>query len=115
MSAAEIGGGDGPDLFTLSRSSDPITSKEAAADVAPRITECQQAVLEFARSHPRGFTDRTLVEMLAGRFGPSTLRTRRSELRDAGLIKELRDTDGQQVFTTHETSARRHTVWIIAE
>jgi hypothetical protein len=102
---------DQPDLFTLARASDLVTSREAAASVASKITSLQELVLEFAKRHPQGFTDRALEDDFKGLCGPSTVRTRRSELRDKGLIAQKRDAQGKPVFATIGPSKRRHIVW----
>jgi CRP-like cAMP-binding protein len=98
------------DLFDprrLYRRGDRSTSAEAAESVADKVTELQQVVLEYARSVGRvGFTDVQLSQSL-GCTG-STLRTRRKELVEQGLIIDT----GR--VTTHGGSNRRHTVWRIA-
>lgn len=87
-------------LYQLHRKSDPVTSRMAAATVLPKLTKIQSEILAWARG--RTFTDLDLVAAFPN-LGPSTLRTRRSELRDAGLILDT------GLFEVH--SGRRHTVW----
>lgn len=101
---------DQPDLFTLTRTTDPVTSREAAASISDKITEIQRVVLAWAKE-VGGFTDKELTAALAHRFGPSTLRTRRSELRDKGLIRHKMGPDGEPLYRTHGSSKRRHIVW----
>jgi len=105
---------DQPDLFTLTRSTDPITSREAVASISDRITAIQAVVLEWAKMRPfgLGFTDRELVMDIAGLVhSPSTLRTRRSELTAKGLIRHKLGPDSLPLYRTHGTSKRRHIVW----
>ena len=93
-----------PDLFMLSRNGDPATSKEAAAFVHPKLSRLQDVVMTWARCQS-SFTDKQMVAALQFAYGgsESTWRTRRSELRDAGLIVESgKWSDGQ---------GKSHTVW----
>lgn len=99
-----------PDLFTLTRTTDPITSREAVASISDKITMVQQLVLDWARKRPEGFTDRQLVTTVLW-HSPSTLRTRRSELRDRGLIRHKMGPDGKPLYRIHDGSGRRHIVW----
>lgn len=94
-----------PDLFTLYRKSSPDTSREAAAYVHPKLTRLQALVMDWAKGAGR-FTDKDLVREMQRQHGgePSTWRTRRSELRDAGLIVQTgKIADGQ---------GKRHTCWM---
>lgn len=103
---------DTPDLFTLSRTTDPVTSREAAASVVDDITVIQKAVLEFAKAHPYGFTDRDLVAYFDGRYGPSTVRTRRAELVAKLMIVQRGAVKGEGEYRTYLPSRRRHIVWV---
>lgn len=71
------------------RASDPVTS-HAAADVAttqPRLSRLQAQVLDAIRAHP-GITDAELEALPAfQRYGPSTVRKRRTELYQMGRIE----------------------------
>ena len=99
-----------PDLFSLSRATDPSTSRGAAEDIAAEVKGIQAAVLAWARTQPVGFIDRALVEAFAGRHGPSTVRTRRAELVDKKLIRH-RAVEGVPQYVTVGSSGRRHIVW----
>lgn len=80
-----------PDLFTLTRKTDPQTSHEAAEGVHNKITDLQQIILDWSRTR-MSFTDDIMVAEISidhPKHSPSTWRTRRSELRDAGLIEKV--------------------------
>lgn len=93
---------------TLARRTDPATSHEAAAAIAPKIGKLQQEVLDWAKEDPQsfyGFTDRQLCAAMFARHPgtrESTWRTRRSELRDLGLIVS---------FDHKLIGGKRHIVW----
>lgn len=72
-------------LFTRSRSEDPETSKQAAAQVKPRFNEIQQQVIAMLERNPSGLTDLELAEKL-GDTKRSTFRTRRAELTEMGMV-----------------------------
>jgi len=94
-----------PDLFTLTRTTDPGTSHEAAEGVHKRISRLQQIVLNWSRKQA-AFTDDDMVAELSEhhpKHSPSTWRTRRSELRDAGLI--------ESIGRTRNERGNRVTVW----
>ena len=75
-------------VYKLSRSSDPETSQRAAEQIGGRINTIQAKVLWWAKEvYPRGFPDAEL-EQAFPEYGPSTVRTRRRELVDAGLIED---------------------------
>lgn len=68
------------------RNTDPQTSHDAAASVAGQ-TETQRHLLELLAGEPA--TDMDLMERWHAEWGPATpsgLRTRRSELTEAGLV-----------------------------
>lgn len=96
-----------PALHTRARPTDPETSHAAARSIHGGLTDIQRRVLEFyrARGWP-GATDEELSDAL-GCHG-STLRTRRSELTDAGLIVD----SGER---RKLKSGRRGVVWLHAE
>ena len=98
-----------PDLFSLTRTTDPSTSRAAAADIYDKITDVQAVVLTWAQSMP-WFTDRALCDALGDRYGDSTLRTRRSELTDMGAIRH-RVVEGVPQYATIGSSGRRHIIW----
>ena len=68
------------------RNTDPQTSHDAAASVTGQ-TETQRHLLELLANEPA--TDMDLIERWHPEWGPATpsgLRTRRSELTEAGLV-----------------------------
>lgn len=100
-----------PDLFTRSRTGDPVTSREAVESIAHKITSTQQEILDWARQQPNGFIDLALVAHLGGKaHSSSSLRTRRSELVDSGWIRH-REIDGIKQYRKVGQSNRRHIVW----
>jgi hypothetical protein len=100
---------DPPDPHTLARTTDPGTSHEAAGSlVAVRITRTRQAILECLRRHPDGLSDEQIAQHYRGpAASPSGLRTRRSELTEAGLIRD----SGRK---TRTRSGRRTIIWTAA-
>lgn len=100
------------------RNSDPETSHEAAASIAPtKIRASQLAILVILTRYPKGLCDQHLGEhyqraMLAnpGLFpmqSSSGLRTRRKELVERGSIRDT----GETVVLK---SGRRSIVWAAA-
>ena len=76
------------DLFTLSRRNSPTTSKEAAARVHPQLNVLQAEVLVYFEEYGPA-TDKEMCAQFKKWYSnrsESTWRTRRSELRDQGLI-----------------------------
>lgn len=76
------------------RNGDPSTSHEAARRVTPKIGTWRAKVEAALKANPEGLTDFELERMLGGR--PQTVRTRRSELVDDGVVcdtGERRPTD----------------------
>lgn len=73
------------------RASDPATS-HAAAEVAttqPRLSRLQAQVLDAIRAHP-GITDAELEALpVFQRYGPSTVRKRRTDLLQMGMIEAI--------------------------
>ncbi len=103
---------DHPDLFKLSRSDDPVMSKEAAATVVDKITKVQAAVMHFAKQHrENGFVDAELVMALSRFHSPSSLRTRRSELVTKGMLQHKVGRDGKPMY--RKMGQRRHIVWSV--
>jgi hypothetical protein len=86
------------------RRTDPRTSHEAAQAVTPSLTAVQRRVMRYAQAKGQ-FIDLDL-EVHAGDHG-STLRTRRRELVDLGL---LRDSGGTR---RPEGRARRFIIWTL--
>lgn len=78
------------------RQNDPETSHEAAGRITPEdATKVQRAVLAILQEHP-AITDKRLIHYyhLEGYWGafPATdqsIRSRRAELRDAGLVRHV--------------------------
>lgn len=80
------------------------TSREAAQSISGHVTRLQQRVLDYLEQHPDGATDEQLGEALS--LGGSTLRPRRRELRQAGLV-----IDSKRYALSK--SGRRSTLWVI--
>lgn len=99
-----------PEPHTLARPTDPGTSYGAAAKIAKRGGQIQADVLEWAKRQPLGFIDQELVAAFTGRYGPSTVRTRRSELVDLNLIRKQLDVAGKAV--TRLVGGHHHQVWV---
>lgn len=95
------------DLFAgqaHARANDPATSHAAAAAISPGLTDIQAQVAAYAkRRGEAGFTDAEMADDFGDQS--STLRTRRSELTDQGLIVDTGQT------RTHGESDRRRIVW----
>lgn len=70
-----------------SRTTDPVTSHEAAAGVDG--ADSRAAVLAELRLRRLGLADFELQEQLAGRFSEARIRTARHELAEAGLVESL--------------------------
>lgn len=96
--------------MTPTRRYDPVTSHEAEASIADRITLIQQDVLAYARS-VHEFIDLDLAAHFTGTYGPSTVRTRRIELVRLGLIRQADWLPGVPKYRTMPPSNRRHIVW----
>lgn len=82
------------------------TSREAAQSIAPRLPALQQRVLDYFKSNQEGATDEMLIDAL--HLNASTLRPRRIELVQQGLLK-----DSGRYATGR--SNRRATVWVLNE
>ena len=85
----------------------PGTSREAAHFIAGSVSRLQRLVLDYIINH-RGTTDREMVADLRKEHGgsESTYRTRRAELVDLGLVKQL---------GTVSDGAKRHRTWAATE
>lgn len=88
----------------LTRSADPATSHEAAAWVFPKLNKLQNLVWDWVCENPR-FIDKELVAAMQAKHGgsESTWRTRRSELRDNGLLYAF--------SVRQDVRGKGHTVW----
>jgi DNA-binding transcriptional ArsR family regulator len=84
------------------RHTDPSTSHSAATVATLFNSALQQEVFETFKSFER-MTDKTLNELFSDRgYAESTVRKRRSELTEMGLIKDSGEREG------------RHAVWELA-
>jgi DNA-binding transcriptional ArsR family regulator len=76
------------DLFVhparMARSSDPVTSHEAAADAKVNARTHRASALRLLREHPAGLTDFELADLTG--LQQTSIGKRRGELRDAGLV-----------------------------
>jgi len=81
---------DPPPEEPRARSTDPLTSHEAAASVR-RIRESQQAILDvIVAAGP--ITDEAIFARLTVKLSPSGARTRRAELVERGLVVDSGET-----------------------
>lgn len=80
------------------------TSREAAQAISKHIGPMHERVLSYLRRHPEGATDNALCEALD--LKGSTLRPRRIELVEAGLVVD----SGR--YHRDDDSKRKSTVWI---
>lgn len=91
------------------RTNDPITSHEAEESIT-NTREIYKAIIELLTEAPRTDTDlrarylQVMGERGWGRIGESTVRARRSELVDLGLVEE------SGVYQVLE-SGRRSIIW----
>jgi len=95
------------EAWQRTRWTDPGTSLEAAESLtALRITATRRAILDLLGEHRDGLCDEDIALFYAGpQASPSGLRTRRSELVDAGLVKD----SGRRTATR---SGRATIIWI---
>jgi DNA-binding Lrp family transcriptional regulator len=93
-------------MSALARSTDPITSHEAAASVR-RISEQQNAILNALRQMGKA-TDLDLTAKLSWLASPQSVRSRRSELVRRGLVRQHETNNGPAYEVI---GGRRHTVW----
>lgn len=84
----------------LHRAGDPLTSREAAARIAPKLSTLQQLVLTaVAGAGKRGATGRELEQLPAfAACAPSTVRKRLSELAHQGRLTDAGRRDGLTVY-----------------
>jgi hypothetical protein len=95
-----------PPVEALSRTNDPETSKKAAQIVHGKINLKQRIVLRhFQRIFPQAITDVELQKHF--KETRSTLRSRRKELTDAGLIEPTGDK--KKIDGTY------HKVWVLTD
>ena len=92
----------GKTLTGMVRANNPETSLEAAQSVVRHRTALQVQILHMIQGHP--MTDEELERLPELRdYGPSTVRKRRSELYQEGLLRE----DGDKL----NSRGRMMTVW----
>ena len=99
-----------PVVFGLARSSDPVTSHEAAAKVQKRTVN-HKRVLELLVAHGP-MTDLELLGRWHDSYGEvpeSTPRKRRCDLVRMGLVEAQQDADGQAV--KRRLNGSRRLVW----
>ena len=76
------------ELHRMVHRDDPSTSLDAAANLLPRLNTIQKKVLDALRGlGPMTDEELELLPQFAD-YGPSTIRKRRSELYQAGLVVE---------------------------
>ncbi len=84
----------------MTRRTDGETSRDAAARIAPKVNALHELVLDalFAAG-ARGLNDRELERLPQfSHYGPSTIRKRRSELYQLGLVTHQSTRDGLMVW-----------------
>lgn len=99
-----------PEIFARARTTDPITSHEAAWSLSSEtLRASQEAVLAAMRSYGFPIDDAKLAEVYSGDppQSPSGLRTRRAELVDLGLVRDSGE-------TTLLPSGRRAICWEVS-
>lgn len=82
------------------------TSREAAEAIQSRANGMRQRVLAYLQQHSEGATDEQLATALA--MNPSTLRPRRIELVESGMVSNSNR-------TAKTRSGRNAVVWVAAE
>lgn len=84
----------------MHRTRDPQTSREAAAAILPKVNSLHEQVLEaLAVAGDAGLNDRQLEQLPQfSRYGPSTIRKRRSELYQLGYVTHRGTRDGLMVW-----------------
>lgn len=94
--------------YKLARTTDPVTSHEAANDVINKAAKHQRLVLKAFHDAKRPLTDIELERILFP-FGvsPQSARSRRKELQCKGLIYCVGKTDPSQ--------GRRRQIWALSE
>lgn len=71
----------------LTRSTDPDTSREAAASVMDRLTDLQRMVYDFIRERGTAIDSDIVAWGFLHGYAESTLRRRRTELAQMGLLE----------------------------
>jgi hypothetical protein len=93
------------DLRTMSRRTDPETSHAAASSILHLVTDLQDAILGYLITP---MSDESLeLRRDFGALKPSTIRTRRAELVQLGLV--------ERVGTTLNSTGRQVAVWGITK
>jgi hypothetical protein len=84
----------------MARRRDPETSHQAAAAVLPKVHSLHEQVLSaLAAAGPDGLNDRQLEQLPQfAKYGPSTIRKRRSELYQLGYVTHNGTRDGLMVW-----------------
>lgn len=95
------------DARPLARRSDPITSHEAARDIAPHLSTIQQRVMDFLRG--RGGSTATELATQMGYGDPRKVNRRLTE-----LVRDGRVTVGA-TRPCRVTGARVQTYWVAEE
>ena len=74
-----------PGEFAMVRTSDPSTSKEAAAGASVNAAKLRARCLEVLRAHPAGLTDFQLADLVGSQ--QTSAGKRRGELVAQGLVR----------------------------
>lgn len=84
----------------MHRARDPQTSRDAADAVLPKVSTLHEQVLSaLAAAGDTGLNDRQLEQLPQfARYGPSTIRKRRSELYQLGYVTHRGTRDGLMVW-----------------
>jgi hypothetical protein len=87
-------------LPPMHRTADPQTSRDAAERVLPKVgTLHAQVLAAMAAAGAAGLNDRELEQLPQfSRYGPSTIRKRRSELYQLGYVTHQGTRDGLMVW-----------------
>ena len=84
----------------MHRAADPLTSRAAAAGILPKVNTLHEQVLSaLAAAGADGLNDRQLEQLPQfAKYGPSTIRKRRSELYQLGYVTHRGTRDGLMVW-----------------
>lgn len=74
-------------LSSLARSTDPDTSHSAAQSVEAKLSDLQRVVLDYIRSKGTVIDSDLVAWALSQGYAESTLRKRRTELAQMGLLE----------------------------